>query len=98
MKQIEYLGTTPSVVKSDATVFSEYKLVGAGAAPLESLYLPNVANDTQDNSWNNFLSYDWNGKTINYGKSMPRIKNITGKIGEETNNNIYLYSSIFMQL
>ncbi|PPS21819.1 leucine-rich repeat domain-containing protein [Brachyspira murdochii] len=72
LKQIEYLGTTPSVVKSDATVFSEYKLVGAGAAPLESLYLPNVANDTQDNSWNNFLSYDWNGKTINYGKSMPR--------------------------
>ena len=70
LKQIEYLGTTPSSVAADATAFSTYST--AGAAPLESLYLPNVANAPSDGRWNNFLSYDWSTKTINYNQGMPK--------------------------
>ena len=70
LKQIEYLGTTPSSVAADATAFSAYST--AGAAPLESLYLPNVANAPSDGSWNNFLNYDWSTKTINYNQGMPK--------------------------
>ncbi|WP_300756407.1 leucine-rich repeat domain-containing protein [uncultured Brachyspira sp.] len=70
LKQIEYLGTTPSSVAADAAAFSAYST--AGAAPLESLYLPNVANAPSDGSWNNFLNYDWSKKTINYAQSMPK--------------------------
>ena len=70
LKQIEYLGDNPSSVTADATVFSAYST--AGAASPESLYLPNVASDPNDSSWNNFLSYDWSTKTINYNQSMPK--------------------------
>lgn len=70
LKQIEYLGTTPSSVAADATVFSAYST--AEAASPESLYLPSVANDPSDGRWNNFLSYDWSTKTINYNQGMPK--------------------------
>ena len=70
LKQIEYLGDNPSSVTADATVFSAYST--AGAASPESLYLPNVANDPSDGRWNNFLSYDWSTKTINYNQGMPK--------------------------
>lgn len=70
LKQIEYLGNTPSSVTADATAFSAYS--PAEAASPESLYLPNVASDPNGSSWNNFLSYDWSTKTINYNQSMPK--------------------------
>lgn len=70
LKQIEYLGTTPSSVAADATAFSAYS--PAEAASPESLYLPNVASDPNGSSWNNFLSYDWSTKTINYNQGMPK--------------------------
>ncbi|PCG20083.1 leucine-rich repeat domain-containing protein [Brachyspira sp. G79] len=71
LKQIEYLGNTPSSVKADATVFSAYYSMAKASTP-DNLYLPNVANDPNDESWNKFLSYDWSDKTINYGQSMPK--------------------------
>lgn len=70
LKQIEYLGDNPSSI-SASEVFSAYKLSAEAASP-ESLYLPNVASDPNGSSWNNFLSYDWSTKTINYNQSMPK--------------------------
>lgn len=69
LKQVEYLGNNPSSISS-SEVFLAYS--PAEAASPESLYLPNVANDPNGSSWNNFLSYDWSTKTINYNQGMPK--------------------------
>ena len=69
LKQIEYLGDNPSSISASG-VFSAYST--AEAASPESLYLPSVANDPSDGRWNNFLSYDWSTKTINYNQGMPK--------------------------
>lgn len=63
LKSVEYLGTNPKKINEMDT------FRGSSA---EDLYLPNVATDPGDNSWNNFLSVNWGSGKIHYGKSMPR--------------------------
>lgn len=61
LKNVEYLGTSPSVLTS--TPFT------ASVKPTD-LYLPNVEKDPGDNSWKKFLGADW--ANIHYGVSMPK--------------------------
>ena len=73
LKSVEYLGDNSTGINLTGN-----DLFGAGASSPypastpQNLYLPNVASDPQDRSWDNFLTYNWkaNGK-INYNTKMP---------------------------
>ena len=69
LKDVEYLGNNPSAITVQrGGVFDGYT---ENSTPV-NLYLPNVASDPKDGSWNNFLGYDWSKQTIHYGTSMPK--------------------------
>ena len=69
LKDVEYLGNNPSAITVQrGGVFDGYT---ENSTPV-NLYLPNVAADPKDGSWNNFLNYDWSKQTIHYGKTMPK--------------------------
>ena len=69
LKDVEYLGNNPSAITVlQGGVFDGYT---ENTTPV-NLYLPNVAADPKDGSWNNFLNYDWSKQTIHYGKTMPK--------------------------
>ncbi|WP_300756410.1 leucine-rich repeat protein [uncultured Brachyspira sp.] len=58
LKNVEYLGTSPNALT--VSVFPS-------ASPTD-LYLPNVASNPNNNSWNNFLGVSWT--SVHYGTSM----------------------------
>ena len=67
LKDVEYLGNNPSAITVQrGGVFDGYT---ENSTPV-NLYLPNVAEDPKNGSWDNFLAVAW--KTIHYGKSMPK--------------------------
>lgn len=55
LKNVEYLGTSPNVVS--ASPFT--------SASATDLYLPNVASNPNNNSWDNFLGVSWT--SVHYG-------------------------------
>ncbi|WP_239650406.1 hypothetical protein [Brachyspira hyodysenteriae] len=62
LKNVEYLDTDPVKILKENDTFR--------GSPVTDLYLPNVAEDPKNGSWDNFLGVAWT--TIHYGKSMPR--------------------------
>ena len=69
LKDVEYLGNNPSAITVQrGGVFDGYT---ENSTPV-NLYLPNVADDPKNGSWNKFLGYDWSRQTIHYGKTMPK--------------------------
>ncbi|MEI0510631.1 leucine-rich repeat domain-containing protein [Brachyspira intermedia] len=62
LQNVEYLGTDPVKILKENDTFL--------GSPAKDLYLPNVAEDPKNGSWDNFLAVAW--KTIHYGKYMPK--------------------------
>ena len=61
LKEVEYLGDNPSAITvQQGAVFDGF---AENSNPV-SLYLPNVAADPKDGSWDNFLGYDWSKQII----------------------------------
>ena len=58
LKNVEYLGTSPNAVS--ASPFT--------SASATDLYLPNVASNPNNNSWDNFLGVSWT--SVHYGASI----------------------------
>ncbi|PTY39691.1 leucine-rich repeat domain-containing protein [Brachyspira hampsonii] len=64
LANLEYLGTETTTI----TINTGSSLTSV--AKLTNLYLPNVASDPGDTSWDNFLGINWTQK--NYGSSIPK--------------------------
>ncbi|EKV57161.1 hypothetical protein A966_06825 [Brachyspira hampsonii 30446] len=61
LANLEYAGTKTGTIAA---------VTLNGVDQLKNLYLPNVASDPGDNSWDNFLGITWT--QINYGSSIPK--------------------------